>query len=550
MRLWKQLRSYGGLLVLLAAIGFSVVSVAYRHLMYEAPGVRTIRLCHWQLESGFRGALDELIKEYEALYYKRTGKRLRVVQIPVSERGYEQFVNTGLIGGTAPDIIEKGKAKTAMDPAYVARFYLPLSAYLDEPNPYNEGTALEGRRWRDTFVDGMSSCYDYGLGDYYYIPFSMFTMRIYYNADLFRAATGQDQPPSSYSAFVEACRRIEAYGDRQGTPITPIAGSRLQLIMFRLNFERTFDYVMIPLADDNANSYSDPFETYHAYRKGQWNFFSPPLQAAWQCMAEIAGFFQPGWLAAQRDDAVFMFAQERAAMYASGSWDASSIIDQVKDRFRVGVMDFPLPTDHPTYGQYVLGPVSEGNISGGIPWAINSRSKHADQAIDFLRFATTRRNNARFNNAITWIPVVRGAKLSKRLEPFRPRLKGFHGSFNYNISSEVRIIGEGSRWTLYSGDISPEEYARRLTDVYERSAREGYLEMLDNQRRRGRDTQRLLAVLQVQSLRATPKQQAGLEDKALHVLNSIQGITNSVRYNAAQFATLDAAAKPSGEEQQ
>jgi hypothetical protein len=56
--------------------------------------------------------------------------------------------------------------------------------------------------------------------------------------------------------------------------------------------------------------------------------------------------------------------------------------------------------------------------------------------------------------------------------------------------------------------------------------------------------------LQVQSLRATPKQQAGLEDKALHVLNSIQGITNSVRYNAAQFAALDAAAKPSGEEQQ
>jgi raffinose/stachyose/melibiose transport system substrate-binding protein len=537
---WFQLiRTYAGLVVLLGAMTFAAVRVIYNHITYEAPDVTTIRLCHWQLEAGFREALQQLIDEYETVYHERTGKRVRILQIPVSERGYQQFVNTGLIGGTAPDIIEKGKAKTAIDPSYVARFYLPLSEYVAEPNPYNAGTPLEGLPWSETFVDEMSSCYDYGLGDYYYIPFSMFTMRIYYNKDLFRRATGRSDPPDGYAAFLDACRQIRDYGQQQGRPLAPIAGSRFQIWMFQINFERAFHYVMIDGADDNADSNADYFETYRAYLQDRWDFHAPPLQAGWACMAEIARNFQHGWLAAQRDDAVFMFAQERAAMYASGSWDASSIVRQVGENFEVGVMDFPLPTDHPVYGKYVLGPRSEANSRGGIPWAINARTKHARLCIDFLKFCTTRAHNERFNKTITWIPVVRGTRLSERLRPFKPRIKGFYGSFNYNVSAAVRVIGEGSRWTVYTGGITPDEYARRLTDVYERTAREGYLDALDKMRRRGRDLQRILASLQTQTLHATSTQRATLADKALHVLHSVQSVTGAVTYHRRRLAEIE-----------
>jgi raffinose/stachyose/melibiose transport system substrate-binding protein len=544
-RRWLQIaRTYAGLFVLTGAMVFAGGRVFYNHLTYEAPDITTVRLCHWQLESGFREALQLLIDEYEAAYRERTGKRVRILQIPVSERGYRQFVNTGLIGGTAPDIIEKGKAKTATDPSYVARFYLPLAEYIAEPNPYNAGTPLEGQPWSETFVDGMSSCYDYGLGDYYYIPFSMFTMRIYYNKDLFRKATGRSEPPAGYEQFLEACRKIRAYGHEQGQAIAPIAGSRFQIWMFQINFERAFHYVLIDAADENADSNADRLETYRAYLQGKWNFYAPPLQAGWTCMAEIARNFQNGWLAAQRDDAVFMFAQERAAMYASGSWDASSIVRQVGDRFEVGVMDFPLPTDHPVYRKFVLGHRSEADSRGGIPWAINARTKHADLCIDFLRFCTTRAHNERFNNSITWIPVVRGARLSERLRPFTPRIKGFYGVFDYQASSAVRVIGEGNRWTVYTGGITPDEYARRLTEVYERTARDGYLETLDRTRRRGRDLQRILASLQVQALHAAPAKRAALDDKALHVLHSVQGTASSVAWHAQRLAQIEQAESP------
>ena len=66
--------------------------------------------------------------------------------MPVSERGYGQFINTSLIGGTAPDIIERGFSDVATSPSYVARFFTPLRSYILDPNRYNRGTALESAR--------------------------------------------------------------------------------------------------------------------------------------------------------------------------------------------------------------------------------------------------------------------------------------------------------------------------------------------------------------------------------------------------------------------
>ena len=82
--------------------------------------------------------------------------------------------------------------------------------------------------------------------------------------------------------------------------------------------------------------------------------------------------------------------------------------------------------------------------------------------------------------------MVRGARISPELEAFKPRIRGFYGNFSYYISSASRIIGEGERWSLYSGDISPETYADTLAEVYERTAPDGYRERLDRQQRNPR----------------------------------------------------------------
>ena len=493
LKLLKLIHRYLGVIVLAGALLYAAVRVMYNQLTYEAPDVTTIRLCHWQLEAGFRNAFDALITEYEQHYRKTHGRKIRVVQMPISERGYRQFVNTGLIGEMAPDIIEKGMAKTASDPAYVARFFLPLGDFLAEPNPYNRGTPLEGVSWRNTFFDGLQSAYDRELLDYYYIPFSMFTTRIYFNRNLYRESTGRTAPPGSFLDFLDVCKQIRQYAGEQDKTLVPLAGSKYQGRRFASNYINPFLYDLIRRFDRNFDGDADTFETYQAYVSGLWSFHDPRLLAAWQCMVDIAGNFQRGWLSAQRDDAVFMFVQERAVMIASGSWDASSIIEQAGDRFEVGIFDFPMPSDHPVYRKYVRAPPTEANIRASLPWGINRKTRHPELCIDFLRFCTTRSRNERFNPQLTWLPVVRGAQLSEELEPFRPRVEGFGGDFKFKISTNVNMTWGGDRYALYGGKITPEEFAGRLTDAYEKTANEGYRLQLAKMRRNVRNLERILA---------------------------------------------------------
>lgn len=536
---FQFLRRYTGLLVLAGVMIFACVRVVHNQLTYEAPDVLAIRLCHWQLETGVREAFAKLISNYEKVYFEKHGKRLRVIQIPVSERGYAQYVNTGLVGNIAPDIIEKGHSKAAYNPAYVARFFLPLSRYLDESNPYNAGTALEGVPWRNTFFDGMQGAYDRQLLDYYYIPFSMFTIRIFYNVDLYNRFVGRRTPPRTFREFLDACDRIRDAVEKTGEPIVPIAGSKYGANMFRIRYETPFIFDIIRKCDENLDGVADAYEAYRANRRGVWNFNSPGYVASRKCRLDIARNFQAGWLAALRDDAAFMFIQQRAVMIATGSWDAQSLVAQVGDSFEIGIFDFPIPVHDPEYGRYVKGPLSEAGIRGGIPMAITKQSKHPDICIDFLRFCTTRRNNEEWNRAVTWLPVVRGAHLTPLLKSFKPKIRGYFGSFDYRISTAVKLKAEGYLWSLFAGKVTPEEYGRVISESYDRTGDEGYHELLHKDALNIRNLERILDGLTA-SLAVQPPKDAGLaRTKVLQLLESMQYFTFMNTVNGKKLESVE-----------
>ena len=48
--------------ILAVAMMYAVGAVIRNELTYEAPDVTTLRICHWQLEAGFREALDLLCR--------------------------------------------------------------------------------------------------------------------------------------------------------------------------------------------------------------------------------------------------------------------------------------------------------------------------------------------------------------------------------------------------------------------------------------------------------------------------------------------------------
>ena len=135
------------------------------------PDVTVIRIAHWLLHSGMREDFDEAGRDYEALH-----PDVKVEQIAVPIKGWGSWARTQLIGETAPEVL----GASGLSPALHRRYLIPISEYLEEPNPYNVDTDLEGIPWRDTFVDGLTNqvVYNRDLGEHFGVMLQMNSMAL------------------------------------------------------------------------------------------------------------------------------------------------------------------------------------------------------------------------------------------------------------------------------------------------------------------------------------------------------------------------------------
>jgi raffinose/stachyose/melibiose transport system substrate-binding protein len=396
-----------------------------------------IRFAHWQIESGLRNALDALAREYETLH-----PDVRVEQVAVPNRTYPQWMKTQLIGGTAPDLIELSRT---LDDGAIARFFRPITHEVDQPNPYNAGTDLATTPWRQTFVDNLTGgmAYRPNLLEYYGIPTSMFTIRMFYNRDLWRQMLGDTPPPRDFNEFLAICSRIKDRSAAGGSMVIPIAGSKdngpllignivasqTQKLAQEINLNKT----LVVTADDIGI----------AYLRGDWRAGSPAFTDALTIAREVGLSMQPGYEQLGRDDATFHFVQGRALMITTGSWDSPSFREQAP--FEIGVFEVPLPTrDDPRYGKNVLGPPSEADMPAGMAFGITRQSPHADVALDFLHFLTSKQGNGRFSQLSGWLPAIIGVAPPEVLEPFMPRIDGYVAGFNFTLAS----LGSSSRHVM------------------------------------------------------------------------------------------------------
>ncbi len=201
-----------GLALVLVAFAWSCLQV-FRHLREssrnpEDGGKRIVRILHWQLEPGYREAMDKVIQRYNRLPHVQAAK-VEVRQMYVADRVYNQFLNVHLISGTAPDLSVRRSNKVVRT-GTLGKFYESLADRIADPNPYNHRryteapeyqawrssigappldseflAELEQMPWRSTFIDNMKNGYDDGLKDYFGVPVSTFGMtRLYYNRNL------------------------------------------------------------------------------------------------------------------------------------------------------------------------------------------------------------------------------------------------------------------------------------------------------------------------------------------------------------------------------
>ncbi|RRJ95991.1 extracellular solute-binding protein [Opitutaceae bacterium TAV4] len=447
-----------GLLLLLGCFTFALFKVFGRTRL-EARGGEVIRFAHWQLEGGLRTAFDQLARDYEALHPGVT-----VEQLAIPERTYAQWIQTQLIGGTAPDILQLGRLSAGED-EMLTRFFHPLSDLVEQPNPYNKGTPLETTPWRDTFIDGLIGGFNYrpNLLEYYGVGMSMHTVRVFYNKTLWKRILGDTPPPSDFDQFIAICDRVSDYAAKTGMKIIPVAGSKSNGPRLIERFAASQTQHLANTALRNYSMKRDSSEIGIAYLRGDWTLDTPAIEAALSITRDVGLRLQSGYMSVTREDSAFYFVQGHALMIAAGSWDAPSFRQQAP--FQIEVFNVPIPTPaHPQYGAHLYGPASEAATQVGLTFGISRGSRHHERAIDFLHFITSRASNAKFSELSDWLPGIVGVAPSTLVSPFLPRTQGYVDGFEIGtIGGNTRRILENANNQLVSHTGSVDDFKAAIT---------------------------------------------------------------------------------------
>lgn len=430
-----------------------------REIEQRDPDRIVISFAHWQLESGIREAFDAIAQNYMEKF-----PHVTIRQIPIPERVYPTWLTVQLVGQQAPDLIQLGVGKGLTEDR-LARYFVPLTEFVQHPNPFNEGTNLEGIPWQETFIDGLQSelTLNDQLLEVYGIPNALFTIRVFYNRDLWERILGDRPPPETLEEFIEVCEEVRAFSQRTGEDVFPIAGSRYNgpLLMNNLFTSQTQRLILEanPAHDLRPNSNFVLLEIL----RGNKSVGDTPFREGFALQSLITRHMQPGFQQLQREDASFRFERGGMLMIVSGSWDASSM--HAEAPFPLGAFPIPFPSrDDPEFGQNVLGPVSERGIGTGAVFGVYRGTSNLDQTIHFLQYLTSKASAELFGEISGWLPAVEGVSVPEITKPFIPRLEGYPGGMGLGGPTERARVIEINQHHLAAGNV--DRFVSELDSVF------------------------------------------------------------------------------------
>lgn len=511
-----------GAALLVVALGWSLYNIYTIDRELENPNEIRVTVAHWQLELGYRDALNDVIEQYQrkvngkyigkyakyndnpelipqetlakADFLRKAqyegsqydGKIIRVVQMPVTEKVYSQWLNTRLASKEAATICEMGMATMTKSHKLISRFFQPLTEPALEPNHWNDGTSLEGVPWKDTFTDGMQGGYKAELQEFMSVPTTIYPLRIYYNEPLVKegksllrqailetiegkAVTSSGvapadwivkkyqsaesdldtwlqsaEAPRTFGEMIEIARQLRSMVDsKTKRNIIPIAGSGYGAtdwfvdkyatsFMAHMEWDKQLDL--------NLDGKLDDIESFTAIKQGKFNLELPEVRSYWDTMRQLTETFGDGYLARDRQSAVFAFVQGRAAMLPTGAWDAETLFKQAERSFKVGVFNFPPIGEGEPGSEYFAGPVNEATDNGSGLYGVFKFAPDIEQeiGIDFLKYWTSVQGNTTFAGRAGLVAINEEAQTPERMKPFEPVLVG------YSNSSAVRFNNWGS----------------------------------------------------------------------------------------------------------
>lgn len=429
-----------GLVLAIIFFLISVVMVIRNHGGTEtifSPDTKVITFAHWQLEDGFREGFEEAIKIYEE-EKARQGVKVKVRQLGIPIRGYSQWLLTQLIGGEPADVLELTGSSDIFNQYFVA-----LSPYIGEKNPWNRGTPLENYSWRESFADDMLASLDPNYSEFFSVNLFMMTVRVYANVDLIRKATGSDKMPDTVTEWLEICRKVREYGKATNRPVIPIGvrgfdKATLSTLFYDYNAQLNGDLSDFISAYGFGGAPADAFEAINNGTLDRERLLDPV-----RLIAEIGQYFAEGFPSIDLEQTKYLFFSGNVGFFIDGSYNAWSMVNN--SPFEVKVIRLPeLTAAHPL-GGHALGRVNELGSGLGGKFGIPKRTKNFDLALDFLRFITSYRiNQLTMVEHSRWLSSLKQVKYEgfmKDLEPITDTgYTGANDPFNNGGYSYRRVL--------------------------------------------------------------------------------------------------------------
>lgn len=304
--------------------------------------------------------------------------------------------------------------------------------------------------WRQSFLDGPLSTAM--IGDkIYFVPTDLSVMLMWYNVKMFRQHGWR--VPRTLDEMLDLCERIKAAG------IAPIA--------FQGRYPDYATPLLLSLFQRKAGG--RPLYDVINMKKGAW--MHPDLVWAAGVLQEMVnkGYFQPGCMGMTHTEAQMEFVNGRAAMVPCGTWLKAEQAGTTPKGFEMSCFNYPAVTGG-------KGDPSVACISMGY-WCVPAQAVNRKGGVDFLKWVTSRANANEFAREKYTLFSIKDADkdLCRELAPAVATMKQARYTWAAMMSNwypELSRRLNDSLSSLMAGNMTPEEFCRRMEAQAERTRRD------------------------------------------------------------------------------
>lgn len=443
----------------------------------------------------YTAGLEIAAEDYHKLHPETTVKIDIVSDNTTYQTSFQAKMAAG--GDDAPDIVHANLLGDTPNNNIAKGFILKLNDFIEQPNPYNNGTSLKDGIVADYWKNATDSA-----NEVYMLPFDLVGTGFFYNKDIF-AKAGITEAPTTWEALFDALQKIKDAGtiplamsqatgsDYEGWMVSAFLDwSSRSLIPD--TWLQPGDARDTPEADkiNSTLKYSpdDPFFDVGAvgdverqlalWKSGKYDATGPAEQKTWTTLKKLSTYLQPGYATMKDADAYQLFISGKAAAYWNGSWQVGQILKDQKSlgdkAFQWGTFKFPdFATPDPNFPGHprgILVPGHQLSVTAKKDQETVARSK------DFLQFLYSPAEAQKvFSATIDAGQFVQGPSLVKGVtlpDEINAYLDGFKVAGNMapislltggNPAAEPNATAEGKSLELqyYNDKISLDEYLKK-----------------------------------------------------------------------------------------